>query len=73
MPALLCNAALEECILACRMSGKSISLCGQQYSLTAIRREDMDWRDIPVLVARSAPVRLDRAMKASFSPVQSGR
>ena len=40
MLALLYNAALEERILAYRMSGKSISLYDQYKSLTTIRRED---------------------------------
>ena len=72
MLALLYNAALEVRILAWRMSGKSISLYDQYKSLTTIRREDAEWRDIPVLVARSALSRRDRAMKAFFSRVQSG-
>ena len=37
MLALLYNAALEERILAFRMSGKSISLYDQYKSLTTIR------------------------------------
>ena len=66
------NAALEERILAYRISGKSISLYDQYKSLTTIRRENAEWRDIPVLVAPSALSSLDRAMKAFFSRVQSG-
>ena len=72
MLALLNNVALEVRNLASPKSGKSISLYEQHKSLTAIRREDADWWDIPVMVARSAPTRLDRAMKAFFSRVQSG-
>ena len=47
MLALPFNAALEECILAYRMSGKSISLYDQYQSLTKIRREAAEWRISP--------------------------
>ena len=73
MLALLYNAAIEERILAYRMPGKSNSLYDQHKSLTTIRGEDAEWREIPVLVARSSLSRLDRAIKAFFSRVQSGR
>ena len=72
MLAMLCNAALEERIHARRMSGRSISLYDQFGSLTAIRKQDPEWKGKPVLVARSALVRLDRAMQRLFSRVKSG-
>ena len=72
MRALLHNAALEERILAYRMSGESISLYDQYKSLTEIRQSDADLRAISALVARSALARLDRAMKAFFARAQSG-
>ena len=62
MLALLCNAALEECISAWRRSGAGISLYDRFRSLTAVPRQDPDWRRIRVLVDRSAAVPLNRAI-----------
>ena len=73
MLAPLYNAALEERIPAWRMSGRSISLYDRFGSLTALRKQDSEWKGIPVLVARSALIRLDRAMHGFFSRVKSGR
>ena len=67
------NTALDERIHARRMSGRSISLHDRFPSLTAIRRRDLEWQRISVLVARSALVRLDRAMQGFPSRVKSGR
>ena len=55
--ALLCNPALEERILAWRMSGRGISLYDRFASLTALRKQDPEWQEISGLV-----VRLERAM-----------
>ena len=71
--AMLYNAALEERIHSWRMSGRSISLYDQFGSLTAIRKQEPEWIGIPVLVARSALVRPDRAMQGFFSRVKSGK
>ncbi len=71
--ALLCNAALEERIHAWRMSGRRISLFDPFGSRTAIRKQDPEWQGIPVLVARSVLVRLDRAMRGFLSRVKTGR
>ena len=46
MFASLDNAALEVRILAYRMSGMGLSLYDQYESLTGIRREEAEWRDI---------------------------
>ena len=73
MLVLLYNAALEERIHAWRMSGRSISLYDRFGSLTAIQKQDPEWREIPVLVARSALVRLDRVMQGFSSRVRSGK
>ena len=67
------NAALEEHIRARRMPGRSISLDNRFPSLTAIRKRDPGWQWISALVARSALVRLDRAMQGFFSRVRPGR
>ena len=71
--ALLYSAALDERILAWQKSGKSITVYDQFGSLTAIRKQDPEWRGMSVLVARSALIRLDRAMQAFFSLVKSGK
>ncbi len=73
MLALLYNAALEERIHAWRMSGRSISLYDQFASLTVLRKQDPEWQEMSVLVARSALLRLERAMQGFFSRVKSGR
>ena len=73
MLAMLYNAALEKRIHAWRMSGRSISPYDQFGALTAIRKQDPEWRGIPVLVARSALDRLDRAMQGFSSQLKSSK
>ena len=65
--AMLYNAALEERIHAWRMSGRSISLYDPFASLTVLRKQDPEWQDMSVLVARSALLRLEPAMQGFFS------
>ena len=67
--ALLCNPALEERIHARRMSGRRIFLHDRFPSQTAIRKRDPEWQGISAQVARTAQVRLDRAMQGFFSRV----
>ncbi len=71
--ALLYNAALEERILAWRMSGRRISLYDRFASLTALRKQDPERPENSVLVARLALLRLERAMRGFVSRVKSGR
>ena len=61
-----CDTALEERIRTWRMSGRRISPYDRFGSLTAIRRRNSEWQWIPVLLARSVPVRPDLAMHDSF-------
>ena len=73
MLALPYNVALEERIHAWRMSGRSVSLYDRFGSLTGIRKQDPEWQGIPVLVARSALVRLDRAVQGVLSAGEVGK
>jgi putative transposase len=69
----LYNGALQERCDAYRKQGRTITLYEQQQSLTEIRRDIEGWFDVPCTVARSALRRLDRAYKAFFRRVQSGK
>ncbi len=68
----LYNAALQERISSWRKLGKSITRYDQQKSLTIIRSEDPEVKEVPALILRSALHRLDLAYKAFFRRVKSG-
>ena len=67
------NAALEERIHAWRMSERRISLYDEFASLTVLPKQDPEWQEMSVLLARSALRRLERAMQGFFSRVKSDR
>lgn len=67
----LYNAALEQRIRSWTKHGKSLSYNEQTKGLTDLR-EEIEWCEIPVEVARSALRRLDRAYKAFFGRVKRG-
>jgi putative transposase len=68
----LYNAALEERIGAWKRARKPIRLYDQQRELTELRASDADASAVPVLVARSALHRLDRAFAAFFRRCNGG-
>ena len=69
MSAMLYDIALEERIQAWLKSGRSISPYDPFGSQTTVRKQDPGWEGIAVQEARSAQVRLDRAMLAFLSRV----
>jgi putative transposase len=70
--ASLYNAALQERRDAWNKHGASINYNGQSKSLTEIRAVDPEWRELPVIVLRSALRRVDRAFQAFFRRCKSG-
>ena len=73
LPAMTPNAALEERNRTAHMSGRAISPHDRFGSPSAIRKQDSGWQGIPVPVARSAQVRLHRAMQGFLPRVKPGR
>lgn len=70
---MLYNGALEERREAWRKQQVSITYYVQQKELTELRTTYPEWTIVPVWVARSALVRLDRAMKSFFRRVKQGQ
>ena len=68
----LYNAALEERIDCYRKTGGSITGYDQMKSLTAIRRDDAEYANLPVSIGRQPLMALDRAFKAFFKRVKKG-
>lgn len=62
----LYNAALQERREAWKYAKKSISCFDQYQQIPAIREVRPEYNDVPVIVLRSALMRVDRAMKAFF-------
>lgn len=67
----LYNAALQERRDAWRTAGKKLRLYDQQKSLTDIRKDCNEWRDVSVAVSRGVLHRLDRAMQGFFRRVKA--
>lgn len=72
MTRALYNAALQERRDAWEKAGKSVTKFDQMKSLTQIRKEDAEWKDFSVLVARGALHTVDFAFKAFFRRCKSG-
>jgi putative transposase len=68
----LYNAALEERIDAWRKAGISISLHEQSASLTAIRKDDPVYAELPRKALLHTLERLDLAFRAFFRRVKAG-
>jgi putative transposase len=69
----LYNAALQERIDCYQKTGQTIQYNDQQASLTQIRQEFDQYRNIPVYFCRMTLRRLDKAFKAFFQRVKKGQ
>ena len=68
----LYNAALEQRTSAWKQSRKNVSYYDQQKQLADLRQSDESWWSVPVLVQRSALVRLNLAFESFFRRCKSG-
>jgi len=66
------NGALEERIDCYKKTGQSLSYNDQQKSLTQIRGDSQDYKDMPVYISRMTLRRLDKSFKAFFGRVKRG-
>lgn len=69
----LYNAALEERISAYQKNGICIRYNDQQASLTQIRSDLPEYKEIPIFAARMTLRRLDKAFSAFFRRVKAGQ
>ena len=67
------NRALESRIYWYKASGKTLSYYDQCSDLTELRRADCFWSDIPLEIQRDALRRVDKAYKAFFRRVKTGK
>ena len=68
----LYNAALQERIECYQKTGKGLSYNDQQKSLTQIRADSLDYKNIPIYISRMTLQRLHKAFNAFFKRVKRG-
>ena len=68
----LYNAALQERIECFQKTGKGLSYNDQQKSLTQIRADSTEYKDIPIYISRMTLQRLNKAFGAFFKRVKRG-
>ena len=68
----LYNAALQERIDCYKKTGKGLSYNDQQKSLTQIRAESLEYKNIPIYISRMTLQRLHKAFNAFFKRVKRG-
>jgi len=69
----LYNAALQERIECYKKTGKGLSYNDQQKSLTQIRAESLEYKNIPIYISRMTLQRLHKAFNAFFKRVKRGQ
>jgi putative transposase len=69
----LYNAALQERIECYQKTGKGLSYNDQQKSLTQIRADSLDYKNIPIYISRMTLQRLHKAFNAFFKRVKRGQ